>query len=654
MGGPGSAGGPLEVDSDPVIGRLHLLNALAYTPSLSLCRAVWAFACDSDAVAAAAAGTSLVRDRAFKCSWSLASLPDATLTLLCALLAHVLPVADDFELYGAGGLTGVGAAGGADGGSGGAAVSGARLLPPLRELRHVVRLLRDTLAHAEGVGVDTPASLKGGLASARDEALARLSAPASEGWHRFAPAAKSVLRSLQERHAVRPLGPQSMWLLDVTKVALCMPPASLAAAEAAGLAQPGHLASPVEAAICALLGVMPFAVPFETRAALLERLRVAEVSRWQVAQPQVPITVRRADLWSSAFASLSALPVDAWRRKIAVTWVSADGRVEAGIDAGGPFKDLVTEMSKLAFDADYGLWKATEAGGELYPNPSAELLSGLPVGPAFELCGRLIGKALLEGITVGPCFALFFLHRALGRPPILHHLPSLDPELYRSLMFLRSYEGDVGDLALTFTVGSEMGAGAGGEVELVPGGRDIPVTAGNRLAYIYAVAKWRLSTSIARQTDAFLRGMRDVLPPSWLAPFSAPELQVLISGTPGAIDVGDLEAHARYEGGLWVHDSSVKAFWKVARELSQVDRAALLRFVTAAERPPPAGFRQLYPPFTVARLEARGRGVASADDLLPTASTCFNILRLPAYSSADALRKQLLTAIRSGTGFELT
>ena len=34
-------------------------------------------------------------------------------------------------------------------------------------------------------------------------------------------------------------------------------------------------------------------------------------------------------------------------------------------------------------------------------------------------------------------------------------LPSLDPELYKNLMFLKSYEGDVSDLCLDFTASEE-------------------------------------------------------------------------------------------------------------------------------------------------------------------------------------------------------
>ncbi len=48
--------------------------------------------------------------------------------------------------------------------------------------------------------------------------------------------------------------------------------------------------------------------------------------------------------------------------------------------------------------------------------------------------------------------------------------------------------------------------------------------------------------------------------------------------------------------------------------------------LAACERPPPLGFGDLHPHFTIQRTEA-------TDDRLPTASTCFNILKLPAYSS---------------------
>lgn len=79
----------------------------------------------------------------------------------------------------------------------------------------------------------------------------------------------------------------------------------------------------------------------------------------------------------------------------------------------------------------FGLWATTDRG-ELYPNPSSALFSGVPDDVAFEFIGRVLGKALYEGITIGPLFARFFLVKLLGRPANLHHLSSLDFELYKN------------------------------------------------------------------------------------------------------------------------------------------------------------------------------------------------------------------------------
>jgi ubiquitin-protein ligase E3 C len=44
----------------------------------------------------------------------------------------------------------------------------------------------------------------------------------------------------------------------------------------------------------------------------------------------------------------------------------------------------------------------------------------------------------------------------------------------------------------------------------------------------------------------------------------------------------------------------------------------------------------------------------SDDARLPTASTCFNILKLPTYTSKKMMKEKVLVAIKSNSGFELT
>ena len=68
----------------------------------------------------------------------------------------------------------------------------------------------------------------------------------------------------------------------------------------------------------------------------------------------------------------------------------------------------------------------------------------------FRFLGRILGKAVFDGITVDPQFALFFIKKLISKSNSLNDLKSLDFELYKHLNFLREYEDDIGDLELYF------------------------------------------------------------------------------------------------------------------------------------------------------------------------------------------------------------
>jgi ubiquitin-protein ligase E3 C len=90
-------------------------------------------------------------------------------------------------------------------------------------------------------------------------------------------------------------------------------------------------------------------------------------------------------------------------------------------------------------------------------------------------------------------------------------------------------------------------------------------------------------------------------------------------------------------------------FWNIVeKELTDDDKGKLLKFVTSCQRQPLMGFKNLNPPFTISKMDTD-----RPDEKLPTASTCFNILRLPGYSNAKVMKEKLLYAIHSNAGFEL-
>lgn len=395
-----------------------------------------------------------------------------------------------------------------------------------------------------------------------------------------------------------------------------------------------------------ILESIPFVMPFETRVAILQSFMDEEKS--QVGRGDRPFaapassSIRRSHIFEDGYSALAHLG-PSLKGRLRVSFINADGLPEAGIDGGGVFKEFLTELAKIAFDPRLGLFKEAHSN-RLYPNP----VSGAVVPDhvsKFEFLGRILGKAMYEGVLVDLPFAPFFLRKLLGKTTYMNELPSLDPETYRNLLFLRSYEGDVSDLALTFSITQDQ-LGEMVEIPLIPGGENIPVTAKNRYEYILRVANWHLNSAIQVQSAAFLRGFTDMVPQEWLRMFTVDELDVLISGASNPLDLHDFKYHVVYSNGYSASHPTIQAFWKVVEGFDAEQKAALLKFVTSVPRPPLLGFKDLVPKFAISKV--------ADTDRLPTAATCVNLLKLPDYGNEELLRQKLLYAIKAGAGFELS
>lgn len=184
-------------------------------------------------------------------------------------------------------------------------------------------------------------------------------------------------------------------------------------------------------------------------------------------------------------------------------------------------------------------------------------------------------------------------------------------------------------------------------IELLPNGSNVAVTNENRISYIYRVSDYRLNKQIEKQCSAFFSGLSDLIDPKWLRMFNQVELALLVGGAETAIDVDDLRHNTVYSRGYDESHPSVQYFWKVVNEFSQEDKKALVKFATSCPRPPLLGFGQLNPKFAI------GNG-GTDETRLPSASTCVNLLKLPAYSSPEVLRAKLRASIHSGAGFDLS
>ncbi|CAD7704872.1 unnamed protein product [Ostreobium quekettii] len=413
-----------------------------------------------------------------------------------------------------------------------------------------------------------------------------------------------------------------------------------------------------------LLLCAPQCVPFDDRVEVFRGLILADkqAGRWDLSRAEggpAPhqLTVRRGNLFGDAMVDLSRLGPN-MKGRLMVTFVDEHGIEEPGLDHGGLMKELVEEVMKAGLDPQAGLFKAN-ADGLLYPSPLAERLQQGP--QMMRYLGLMLGKALYEGLLVDIPLAPFFLLRLQGRMLMFDDLASLDPELHRSLLQVKHYDGDAADLCLDFTVEDEiLGQRVAEDLPDLTGshlpGSERPVTNDNKLQYVHLVADWHVNVKVGRPAQTFASGLAEVVPLPWLRLFSPKELNALLSGGEGVdVDVENMKSFTKYSGGYSESSATVKLFWHVMSGFTPEDRAALLKFVTACSRPPLGGFKHLQPCLTIHKVDCPASPLAALGgkdvDFLPTASTCYNMLKLPNYRRAATLRKKLLYAIRSNTGF---
>ncbi|XP_058212294.1 E3 ubiquitin-protein ligase UPL6 isoform X1 [Rhododendron vialii] len=395
----------------------------------------------------------------------------------------------------------------------------------------------------------------------------------------------------------------------------------------------------------------PFLVPFTSRvkifASQLAAVRQRDGSHAGLTRNR--FRIRRDHILEDAFSQLNALSEEDLRGPIRVTFVNEFGVEEAGIDGGGIFKDFMENITRAAFDVQYGLFKET-ADHLLYPNPGSLMVHEQHL-QYFHFLGTVLAKAMFEGILVDIPFATFFLSKLKQKYNYLNDLPSLDPELYRHLIFLKRYEGDIAELELYFVIeNNEYGEQT--EEELLPRGKSTRVTNEKVITYIHLIANHRLNFQIRQQSSHFLRGFQQLIQKDWIDMFNEHELQLLIAGSMEGFDVKDLRAHTNYAGGYHSEHYVIDMFWAVLSNFSRENQMKFLKFVTGCSRGPLLGFKFLEPLFCIQR--AAGNASEEALDRLPTSATCMNLLKLPPYRSKEQLEQKLLYAINADAGFDLS
>eukprot|EP01063_Lacrimia_lanifica_P011080 TRINITY_DN17856_c0_g1_i1.p1 TRINITY_DN17856_c0_g1~~TRINITY_DN17856_c0_g1_i1.p1 ORF type:complete len:1126 (+),score=369.89 TRINITY_DN17856_c0_g1_i1:122-3499(+) len=471
---------------------------------------------------------------------------------------------------------------------------------------------------------------------------------------RLKSSSRSLLLLLHDRNVRRAFAPEEIWMVP----GFC---------KALGFVFDPAKAPPYEneAKVTSVVQDMPFMIPFAARAQHLRRLVEKDREAVRMDDIKFGLNIRREYLFEDAVERVAELVKGGpggtslstsrsrLKARFHVVFKNAQGLEEAGIDAGGVFKEFIEAVAKRGFDPNLGLFKGTE-DNKFYPNPQSKRLYGHAyMLRLYEFMGRIIGKAVYEGVVLNVPFAEFFLNTLLGRANFVEDLKTLDPDFHKNLVQLKEID-DVDSLCLTFSY-EEDSMGEMQTVNLIPNGSEVDVTNDNLIQYIATLAHAKLNTQFREQAAAFISGFHDIIPPRWTGLFNRNELQQLISGMAVSFDVGDMRAHTKYAGGYSDTHAVVKQFWKILAEFDDEQKGAFLAFVTASSKPPLLGFAHLQPPFCIRCADADAAPSFFGDiDRLPSASTCFNLLKLPPYKSKKNMKDKLMYSIKSGAGFELS
>uniref|UniRef100_A0A8C7W9W9 E3 ubiquitin-protein ligase UBR5 n=1 Tax=Oncorhynchus mykiss TaxID=8022 RepID=A0A8C7W9W9_ONCMY len=235
----------------------------------------------------------------------------------------------------------------------------------------------------------------------------------------------------------------------------------------------------------------------------------------------------------------------------------------------------------------------------------------------------------------------------LGRKVNWHDFAFFDPVMYESLRQLirHSQAGEAEavfaamDLAFAIDLCKEEGAG---QVELLSGGVNMPVTPLNVYEYVRKYAEHRMLVVAEQPLHAMRKGLLDVLPKNALEDLTAEDFRLLVNGC-GEVNVQMLISFTSFNDESGENADKLlqfkRWFWSIVEKMSMTERQDLVYFWTSSPSLPASeeGFQPM-PSITIRPPD---------DQHLPTANTCISRLYVPLYSSKQILKQKLLLAIKT-------
>ncbi|XBH99636.1 hypothetical protein VPH35_128907 [Triticum aestivum] len=262
----------------------------------------------------------------------------------------------------------------------------------------------------------------------------------------------------------------------------------------------------------------------------------------------------------------------------------------------------------------------------------------------YDFAGRMIGLALMHNVPVGVRFDRTLFFQLAGRPLTLDDVADADPSTHASCKKILEMDPDLVDSdALGLTFAWEVGVfGSGDVIDLLPGGRDIAVDSKNRGQYIDLLIQSLFMASTKEQLTHFAKGfsymlVKPELRKLFFLSLHLEDLDSMLGGRIGTIDVQEWKEYTRYDGGYTQQDDQINWFWEAVTSMMVEEQRRLLFFWTSVEYLPFDGFRGL----DLGSGLVISKASSKISEHLPSSSTCIYQLNLPMYTSFAMMLSRL-------------
>eukprot|EP00045_Choanoeca_perplexa_P015924 m.207377 g.207377 ORF g.207377 m.207377 type:complete len:770 (-) comp17122_c0_seq25:781-3090(-) len=382
------------------------------------------------------------------------------------------------------------------------------------------------------------------------------------------------------------------------------------------------------------------ASPFEARYDwLLQRLP----GRQGAEEPHVPtMSVARNNLLMSSCQRLMLMDIDTLQAEFAVQFHNEAGHGE------GVKREWFSLLSKELFDPDYALFEPSEDGAVINP------ASGINTDHLsyFKFAGRLLALAFIHRVTVGIELSKLLACQMLKLAPTLEELAFVDPQWATSTRWILDNNVDDAGLDLVFAL-TTTEFGEEKEHELCHNGASQAVTEVNKHQYVAMLCQWKATDGVRGQVEALADGWLEVIPDYLSAIISVAEVKDHLAGVT-TLDPQEWRQATSYNE-YADSDQVIQWFWELVETMLPSERQQLLLFCTGCPRLPHGGFAQLQHgdhgcAFTISRVPLLDDSVLS---ILPTASTCFNLLKLPAYGRRELVAQAFKLALAYGKDMQM-